>query len=1093
MSPLRRSARAGKQTDTTTTTATTTATIPSLASPQTSPSRPERKRKRSSLPESPADQAPSLSNGAISNQQGVTVDGVKSNAIKGPSQQEQANSSLEASSMSEPTAVAAETTTAAAPASASAPASGSEGESEMDDYKALLGIDALVSPQAVEASDTDADLQKFELTLLESDAAKLNAVLSSFAPETLDAQRPSKLQPSNGTKAQESGPKADLLPFATLREALVEGTRLRDIREHVLRLRSPLLQDPNLLQQIAFEPWTASAQSQKDGSVDQRSKLCLLTLVLSLVDQLARRYRQTERQGGPARGEVLASLVEKRAEALEKRNQSVKTEKDVDVRSKQLERDESLRGPAFVESGHASGKYALHMRLPRGDFYTKPVYLDSETLETLDAGQADLVAVAPEPKSTLQRRKHDHATTMPTLGERSGIPRAAKKAKTSSDRQQTEAGTLKPVAFLRYGNYASFAPSFDSAGATLSYTASARLWMARARARAAELSVWGPQPYQDELSVEDKVDDADTITTPPRMQGSAKAAQSSAEIDLAGLDESLDPDAIKSGLEQLEKEEKISAQLQHNLILLKKLQNFQWERLRRSYRPEPASKTSEDRTSTVKTAKGDVDDADEALQPSAEEQAVAEALLDSLASLIALQPHAANPVSDRVHSVVPERETIGKLYHTVGAIDPALSGEGSQPDYWGRLDEAASASNAKATRSRAGHYEAGHTNTAGALPQVIRSNSTVRLTEESESRAHGSGASPVYGRDKGRGMLERFASSRAYSKEDKHDIELPTVGTRSATRGQASPQKAPSGGGPPRPSSNAAMTASSPSTPHLRASPSSHPRSQSGGSLPPHHPHHPHHHPKSQAQPMPSTPSSAAAARYPAATRSSYPHGPNGVTRPPPQQQQQPGTPYHPPQHHPGQSTPGAAAALRGYGPPSAPSPNPGPHAGPTSGPNTGSISYAYAAPVRPYGYSNANPAPAAMAMHGMPSPAHPQYAAQLPYGAPPSPSKGYAYPSPGVAVPSPGGAGGYAADWSPQQHRTQNVPMAAPMYPGPPGGHGAMPPQLQHGLASQHPHMHPQSHQHPHPYAHPHPHQHPHPHPQGYTGPAGYQQYAMR
>ncbi|SPO39335.1 uncharacterized protein PSFLO_04816 [Pseudozyma flocculosa] len=974
MSPLRRSARAAAAA------ASATSPPPPVPSPQASPSKPDRKRKRGQQPEAVQEAQPAA-------------------AAAKPSASSQPESASQASRKAASTTVNGDAAADGPSQSNGAPSSTSESKdrpaeaevdvadppSEFDEYRALLGI----SRAAVKSHDEGAkgirNVDRYELKLLDADAIKLKAVLSSLAPELLTAKRSStKARQANGAagggKASQRG---DKLPFANLEEAFTEGTRLRDLREHLLSLRMPLLEDARLLQELATEPLSDGMQHQNKEVEEKRSTLCSLTLILSLVDQLARRYRETDDQGEIVKGDLLASLVEARADALEARRRRKAVEGQARIKAEPTD-DELLRdGVASIESGQAPGQYALHMRLPRGDFFSKPVHLDSEALGKIDPD------FKPEPRTQGLRR--DANKTRPTLGERSVASRAAKRQhRAMADAPMGAGDGMKPVMFLRYGNYASFAPSHDSTAATMSHTAS-----------------------RDQ-----------TVSEPPRLQLAAPASEANEdELQLDGLDQSLDAQAIKAGLAQLEKDEKISAQLQRNLILLKELQEAQWDRLRRSFRPKPAKASP---SSTAASKRRDPSK-DGELEPSAEEETIAAALLDSLASLIALQPHAADVGSGTMLNVLPGRSTISNFSRTIGAIDPTLSGQESRSDYWGTLDDSLYQPGARYPGVRAGPGP-------GGSPLLIRSNSTVRLNHGGGASAAWRGELPPATLEKGKGMLEKFASSRLYSdREDRHEIELLSAEAQPGARRPLSPEKMPGGGYPQRAGSGGPHATSSPSATHASAaSPAVQSRAQPRQPMPPaqqpQHPQQPQHHPvqqQQQQQHYPGTP-----ARYPPGGHpsSSYAHPPNGVSRQP-LPQQQPGPAYQQ----------AATSGVRSYGPPSAPS------ASPSVAPG-GGLSYAYASPAPParsYGYNPTTPQPTA------------SYPTKVVYPASASPSKSYAYPAP-VAHQ----AGGYPqpADWA---HQQQQARAAGQLHGGggPPyyaQGH-AMSPQQQHQQLHAHQHHRPQ------------------------------------
>ncbi|PWZ00611.1 hypothetical protein BCV70DRAFT_199885 [Testicularia cyperi] len=432
-----------------------------------------------------------------------------------------------------------------------------------------------------------------------------------------------------------------------------------------------------------------------------------------------------------------------------------------------------------TEEAPSTSSYALHMRLPRADYFSRAVELTREQLANLDPGQADIVEVTSQSSAYLRALRRSGLVSVPTLGERMNRPRPPSSFLSSSDeiRRASERVNQRPVTFLRYGNYASFAPTHDSLQSTSSYNASQLLWHESAHRLAAETNTWGPRPFQVAVGEGTGATRSAAPPTPStlrrdRISASALATASapSSKISIpgpastvCGMDMDVDGDedadgnfsylgldvelaAFRSSLEQLDRDEAINAHLRFNMMLLHHLQEFQWARLRESY---------DARSDGLSIHTDDV-------RPSREEEAIAALLVESLGSLIALQPQAVDPESQKLLKVTPDASKVETFAHSSGAIDPQLLGD-SDAGYWGTLD-----------RDLAYQTKIGVPPFEAAL--LLRDKVTVRLTDESASKAKRTARRSAYAgagvEDRRAGTLDRVASSRSYDgKKDRHDVE----------------------------------------------------------------------------------------------------------------------------------------------------------------------------------------------------------------------------------------------------------------------------------------------------------------------------------
>lgn len=312
------------------------------------------------------------------------------------------------------------------------------------------------------------------------------------------------------------------------------------------------------------------------------------------------------------------------------------------------------------------------MRLPMGEYFTNAVRLDEAKAQALDAGHADVVAIAPP----IGR------APPPTLGER--IPRGAR---LKNKIPQTE---LRPTSFLSYGPYcSSFGPAYDSAGAALDVRTTEEVWQRQKQRRTSLSRRWGaPLAARAEAAFAAPLDDEEA--PPPKATSDTLAA------DAAALDPALDAELLAAGLAHLDADEELA----ENAELLHELQELQWLRVRMDY-AQPTQHAA----------------------VAAEEQAVASELLASLVRLLLRVPPRA----------VAEARTAPLLSRSVAVLAHSLQGAGAfQQGYWGTLPDATFGVQSRAYLNTPGANGQQQT-TWGALvrPRVVADNATVRWEQGS--------------------------------------------------------------------------------------------------------------------------------------------------------------------------------------------------------------------------------------------------------------------------------------------------------------------------------------------------------------------------
>jgi hypothetical protein len=215
-------------------------------------------------------------------------------------------------------------------------------------------------------------------------------------------------------------------------------------------------------------------------------------------------------------------------------------------------------------------KYALVQRLPTGDWWTSlnsDFAAESRKLQDLTTAHAELVAILPSittSKCDLSLSVEKPRSSTITLGSYSSKKATGPKPKLPAPR------SVGCGSFLDYGEYASFAPTFDQVGVEVGrQTLGEVIWGKREWKR---MKANEPSTVLDEVV---RIDRDDTDRSVQEVEGNGLVGE-------VGLDGLLPPEEvamIKSALGSLELENAVHELLERNgraLERLEELQGFRW-------------------------------------------------------------------------------------------------------------------------------------------------------------------------------------------------------------------------------------------------------------------------------------------------------------------------------------------------------------------------------------------------------------------------------------------------------------------------------------------------------------------------------------
>lgn len=343
---------------------------------------------------------------------------------------------------------------------------------------------------------------------------------------------------------------------------------------------------------------------------------------------------------------------------------------------------------------------------------------------------------------------------------------------TSQQLLEKKHNILVPVKAASFGEFSSFLPSYDSRGSSMSFGASEvvsryktderRLrygdeWRDPEGVKAEEWRIKG----EKEVTMQPPpLAPASNMTNPDPDQGSKSKKLTLEELLERPLPEGIQVEILRSSVAQLEIEEQLQKELSRNLEIVKKLQEYQWERLRREYsrnRKEDL-KIREELKSLPKNKNGRVgekevvkamkrkDRSKVAIKIGDEERRLAKELLESLSRLVGLKER--NYGNSRMVDINGLRAL---------ASSSAIPDSDNVPQgFWGTLDVP-------------------ETSTPSSVPSIV-DNLTFRLTsiceETKRKEAEESGSAfGIITKEKNVGLLEKIGDSRNYDgMDDKHNI-----------------------------------------------------------------------------------------------------------------------------------------------------------------------------------------------------------------------------------------------------------------------------------------------------------------------------------
>ncbi|VDB95432.1 unnamed protein product [Peniophora sp. CBMAI 1063] len=298
-----------------------------------------------------------------------------------------------------------------------------------------------------------------------------------------------------------------------------------------------------------------------------------------------------------------------------------------------------------------SRRYALMQKLPNGEWWSSlnSPASDPNELKDLITGHAELVAILPSPPGTLE--------SVPTLGDYTR-PRASTSTRPLPGKPQASR-RITAGAFLDYGLYASFAPTFDQDGSEVGRVQMGEvLWEERKRRLARSLNSNGSTraaaievPAVSEEDVE--MSEPETATGPaidPLLEGLGEVEEKDELEGLTGILPPEEVEAVRATLTELEIERGVEELLERTSKALLRLEELQNERL------------------------GRPDGGKSIVDSDSEEAAVAESIHKSLALITSLRPRSQTTSS----SLIPSPSLLHQLHRTL-PVSPVPGWSGTLP------------------------------------------------------------------------------------------------------------------------------------------------------------------------------------------------------------------------------------------------------------------------------------------------------------------------------------------------------------------------------------------------------------------------------
>lgn len=385
----------------------------------------------------------------------------------------------------------------------------------------------------------------------------------------------------------------------------------------------------------------------------------------------------------------------------------------------------------------------------------------------LPSGHADLIEVLPDSQT-------NSLQAVPSLGSRLPLHSSLLPPRlTSAQIKERKHNVLVPTKSTSFGEFSSFLPGYDSKNSSMSFGASEAVWRYKTdERRLRTLEIWtdpeGSKAYdwKNRNNIEELIEEPPAAPVASTSSSKSDSTPSLEELLSKPVPRGIDADLLRSSAVQLEMEEQIRGELIKNSELVRKLQSYQWDRLRREFsrrrnqdleikdrlKALPQNKngtvSEKDALEVVKRIRKESDQI--GIHPGEEEQRTAKELFDSLSKLIG-----SHDISYG-ERLIPNISYLRSL--AASSATSNISGSNVPKGFWGTLPIVSSEDSE--------------------VPSSIVDNKTFRLTTQSEEIANADAErnDEVIGttRDMNAGLLDRIADSREYDeKDDPHDLEPP--------------------------------------------------------------------------------------------------------------------------------------------------------------------------------------------------------------------------------------------------------------------------------------------------------------------------------
>ncbi|KAI0063213.1 hypothetical protein BV25DRAFT_1907287 [Artomyces pyxidatus] len=401
-------------------------------------------------------------------------------------------------------------------------------------------------------------------------------------------------------------------------------TLLKDSPRHPLRVLRSAVQP--------LFPVFAHPRSRPSAPAAQQLKFC--NLALSLLDQSSFNSSQYALE--------LVSIIPDRPDAVDPDNSE-----NGDVKP-------TTSAPSLSAADIPRKlKYALMQKLPTGEWWTSlksdfaSFAADGRELKDLPTAHAELVAVLPD--ASVSSKAVASTSSVPTLGSYTRKSLIKKPA-------MPGARKLSTGAFLDYGPYASFAPTFDQDGVEVGRCALGEVLFSQENKRRIDKAIADEERRRrfvaavvEDVELQDDTGEVEDVTEEERSKQAAEAKNAADEA----LETLLPPEevaSIKAVLGTLELEAAVQELLDRNTGALKRLEELQLERL------------------------GGEGGGSSTVAEGSEEWDLAQGIAESLTLLASLRPRSSTGESP----LIPSPAVLRKLQRTI-PVGPSEGWYGSLP------------------------------------------------------------------------------------------------------------------------------------------------------------------------------------------------------------------------------------------------------------------------------------------------------------------------------------------------------------------------------------------------------------------------------